>query len=386
MTNGLGSPLRSVVTDVVQRAFGTSCRVGSAEPLGGERPRSEVLRVWLTGGDAPRSVVVKHSKVSADSDPQLDRFHAELSALRLLDSLGDHHLAPQLVGDSPHVHVIVMTDLGSGPSLADLLQGGAPRAAATWMHAYAESLGRLGALTHARVGDLHDIRTGLGAQDGLMLWDRSVRSLNDELGQVLAGVGVPLNDGAAGELDEVRRQLCADPTWRTLTSGDPCPDNTVLGTNGRVAHFDFEFACARSALVDGTYLTMPFPTCWCANAIPPAQQDSLMRSYRAALADGVPAARDDDGFAGAVVAASAYWLVRSLVWHLPVASTADQVWGISTLRQRLVQRLSSFVHVARHHDLMPAFANAAEALHRLLRGAWVGLTPMPTYPGLRTPG
>jgi predicted Ser/Thr protein kinase len=92
-------------------ALGTT--LTAPEDLGGSE-RSLVLRCRLPDGG---SVVIK---TYPDSDEGRQSFAAEAAGLALAGGAG---AAPRLLAASPRALLIVMTDLGSGPSLADLLLG-----------------------------------------------------------------------------------------------------------------------------------------------------------------------------------------------------------------------------------------------------------------------
>jgi hypothetical protein len=53
--------------------------------------------------------------------------------------------------------------------------------------------------------------------------------------------------------------------FTVLTHGDICPDNVFDHEGKDLQLIDFEWNFVRNALLDGTYLRMSMPTCWCAN-------------------------------------------------------------------------------------------------------------------------
>jgi Phosphotransferase enzyme family len=127
------------------------------------------------------------------------------------------------------------------------------------------------------------LRHDLGAQDDGALWMKDVQEVISAVDESLAWVGLSLTPDAAVELNQLQMGLTAQDAWVTFTHGDPCPDNNVVTADGSVVHFDFEFARARPALVDGSYVVVPFPTCWCVNAIPSALRSEITDTYRADL-------------------------------------------------------------------------------------------------------
>ena len=388
MVPGLPPRTSGPVEDLVRKAFGGGTRIVSVEDVGGRRRRSLIHRLTLSGPNAPQSVIVKQLKAvrpdTARDNDQNSLFLAELSSLRFLTELGLDDLSPRLFAHDVASHVLVMQDLGPGVSMADVLQARPEPSSLPTLHAYASSLGRLHGLSAPHLNRFLTLRTEVGAQDDAALWAKDVQEDISAVDASLAWVDLSLSPYASAELNDVQERLTAHDAWVTFTHGDPCPDNNVVAADGSVVHFDFEFAQARPALVDGSYFVVPFPTCWCVNAIPSALRIEITETYRADLATHLPAANDPVVFGRALTDAAALWVARDTTAGLLAgALKKDQKWGISTWRQRMIHRLPAFIELAHRHDHLPAFAETAESLHRRLTGKWVKLTPMPTYPALR---
>ena len=387
MSPDLPPRTRGPVEDLVRGAFGAGTRVDTVEDVGGDRRRSLIHRLTLSGADGPPSVIVKQLKAagangSGDHD-QTSLFLAELSSLRFLTELGLDDLSPRLFAHDADEHILVMQDLGAGESMAEVLQRDPTPSSVSTLHAYARSMGRLHGASAARLDRFLALRSEVGAQDDASLWAKDVAHIS-AVEASLAWVDLSLSAAAAAELNQLQRRLTSQNAWVTFTHGDPCADNNIVTSEGSVVHFDFEFARARPDLVDGSYFVVPFPTCWCVNAIPSALRMAVTETYRAELATHLPEAGDPVRFGRALTDAAAFWVVRDITTRLlEGALKEDQTWGISTWRQRLIHRLPAFVELAHRHDHLPALAETAEALHRRLTGRWVALAPMPTYPALR---
>ncbi len=95
---------------LLARAWGPGTSVRAAEPIW---DRSHVVRVHLATG---RSVVMKKR---ADKDT----FGAELAALEYLNGMPEP-VAPRLLGADADAGILLMEDLGPGPSLAGSLLAG----------------------------------------------------------------------------------------------------------------------------------------------------------------------------------------------------------------------------------------------------------------------
>jgi hypothetical protein len=108
--------------------------------LGGSE-RSAVLRCALPDGG---TVVVKAYPQTAAG--RLG-WAAEAAGLEFIEAMPSGGSGPRLLGVAPEVPLVVMSDLGSAPSLADLLLGSSqPAAARAWLD-WAVTCGRLAAVS-----------------------------------------------------------------------------------------------------------------------------------------------------------------------------------------------------------------------------------------------
>jgi hypothetical protein len=91
---------------------------------------------------------------------------------------------------------------------------------------------------------------------------------------------------------------------------------------------DFEFAWFRHALLDAVHPRMIFPTCWCANRVPPGMLVAFEERHRAGVIQACPTAADDREWERNLAYACAGRLVSSIGWLLPALSTrtANGAW------------------------------------------------------------
>jgi hypothetical protein len=81
-----------------------------------------------------------------------DRFFNEWSSLALISSLAPaDQFAVRLYGYQVELRLLIIEDLGDGPSLADCLLGNDATAAETALIAYMRSLGRMHAATAGQI-------------------------------------------------------------------------------------------------------------------------------------------------------------------------------------------------------------------------------------------
>jgi len=88
-------------------------------------------------------------------------------------------------------------------------------------------------------------------------------------------------------------------------------------------------------------------------------------------------------FEDALVDACGYWVLRTLVRHLPQALDEDHCWGIATIRPRLVARLEAFITAAEAYHRLPAMRGTAHRVLEVLRRRWPATHPLSLYPAFR---
>ena len=341
---------------LLTRVWGPGTSVRAAEPIW---DRSHVVRLHL----APdRSVVMKKR---ADNDT----FGVELAALEYLNGMPES-VAPRLLGADADVGILLMEDLGPGPSLADsLLTGDRSRVRADLV-AYAGALGSVHAWSMGRPGD-----PCLGAPP----WPAIVARGKD----AFLGAAVSLGLAAAGARTDIDQlSLILNETgYHGLVHGDLCPDN-VRFLDGRCRIFDFEHSGWGPVVLDASYLLAPFPSCWCFGRLPASVAAPAMSAYRGRLeAAGIDLGPSWDV---AMTAALGAWV---LAWGSEIAKLLDEdsEWGTTTMRPRLLTWLRSFTSAADRSGVLPGLRVLAGELHERLSARWPEAV-IADYPALARPG
>ena len=371
-------PMLDVVESALAAAWSTRVTLVSPERLWG---RENVLRFEVDAhgvSGVPASVVLKRP-----TDERSERgFAPERAALTVLGS-DDRSVSPQLFAAADDPQFVVMEDLAGGPSLADLLLARDRDAATRGLLLYAEAL-----------ADLHV--AGLTARDQFEARLRAhhrdpreaqwmQRPSSSDLTSQLEALGVTAT-GVEADLAVIDRALSQPGDFDSIVHGDPCPDNCRI-TEGRLRLFDFEITFVGHMLIDALYLVVPFPTCWCVAALPEDVAGHALDTYRARIADVVPAATDDRVWAREVRLIWAAWITSAVFRTLARARSGEEAWGTSTRRERVVTRLASFVAHAPSSDPLPAFTACAEQVLAALRKHWAPDEPaLPAYPALAGPG
>ena len=337
-------------------AWGPGASVRAAEPIW---DRSHVVRLHLA---EDRSVVMKKRAGK-------DTFGAELSALEYLNGMPEP-VAPRLLGADANAGILLMEDLGPGPSLADsLLVGDSSRVRADLV-SYAEALGSMHAWS---MGRPKDARLGARPWPGLVARGKDA----------FLGAAVSLGLAAAGagtEIDQLS-MILNETGCQGLVHGDACPDN-VRFAGGACRIFDFEHSGWGPVVLDVSYLLAPFPSCWCFGRLPDSVAAPAMSAYRGRLqAAGIDLGPSWDA---AMTAALGAWVVA---WGRQIAKLleTDNEWGTTTMRPRLLTWLHSFTSAADQSGVLPGLRVLAGDLHEQLSARWPEAV-IADYPALARPG
>ncbi len=302
--------------------------------LGGSE-RSAVLRCRSSHGG---TVIVKTYPTGTEGE---QGYCAEAAGLEFTAGLG---AGPELLAADPAQHVIVMSDLGDAPSLADILldasQADATASLLDWVRAGAElavgtagrqrefarllarhrpgagratDSGRGPGTASAEAGRWHD-----GAADGISRWVS--RRLGATPG-LLSALGLAVPAGLASDLRELASTLLSG-RWEVFSPGDICPDNNLLTAQG-VRFIDFESAEFHSAFLDAAYLRMPFSSCWCVFRLPAGLARQAESLFRERICDVHPELCDDAVWQPGLRAANAAWTLHSMTYLLDRSLIAD---------------------------------------------------------------
>jgi Ser/Thr protein kinase RdoA (MazF antagonist) len=341
---------------LLARAWGPGTSVRAAEPIW---DRSHVFRLHL-GPD--RSVVMKKRAEG-------DTFGVELAALEHLNGMPEP-VAPRLLGADGEAGILLIEDLGPGPSLADsLLTGDRSRVRADLV-SYAEALGSIHAWSIGRPGDPR-----LEAPP----WPGAVARGKDAFLAAAAALGLA-TAGAGTEIGQLSLIL-NETGYHGLVHGDPCPDN-VRFLDGRCRVFDFEHSGWGAVVLDASFLLAPFPSCWCFGRLPASVAAPAMSAYRGRLqAAGIELGPSWDA---AMTAALGAWIVA---WGDSITKLLDKdsKWGTTTMRPRLLTWLHSFTSAAGRSGVLPGLRILAGELHERLSARWPEAVTA-DYPSLARPG
>jgi hypothetical protein len=340
-----------------------------AEPLRGS-PRTRVMRANVDGG--PGSVIIKTYEPGYTS-----QWAGESAALTLLRGRGLP--VPDLIAAADDPPLVVLADLGDGPSLADALLGNSPAEATRRLDEWVDAL----ALVHAATAhDAAGFAAALGSDTSAV--DSTPSLLADAaevLGEQLPRLGIAPGERALAELRSVTDALGDGAD--ALTPADACPDNNVSTTSGLVL-LDFEQATVRHVAWDAAYLVLPWPSCWCSWGLPAEVAGAALARWRSAVAPTIPAV-GRPAFDRDLDITVTGWAFLSTSWFLAGALAEDGEpsrrfpRGPGPTRRAVIEHRMRLA--ARRRRLLPWLADLAEEILAAASERWgdLRLDPAPAY-------
>jgi hypothetical protein len=279
----------------------------------------------------------------------------EVEALRVLPAA----TRPALVGASDEV--VVMEDLGTGPSLADLLLGSDRAGAERALLAWAATLGTALRAT-LRTGAAHE---PLDLGEGLV-----------ELVGLASDLAVPVPSGLDDDAAAIEHALSTSSPWLAYCPGDTCPDNNRVLADGSVRFFDFEGSGWRHGATEAAYCRAPFCTCWCVALLPPGLTGAMEEAFMGTLDPPEP-----EAFRSTVDLAAASWTVMSFDYFRRAVHDGRPIGpkgrAPGDARQYLLLRLTALEAMS---ERLPALAALATGLADEIRRRWPEAAEPATYP------
>jgi hypothetical protein len=319
-------------------------------------PAAPVLRITLDEeyDGIGRTVITKTRRTSGagwNTDPAyLDN---ERRALEYLERAGVQ-LTPRVLTSDKDLGILVMTDVGHGPSLVELLLAQAGTPAEQGLIAMASATGAV----HAARG--HD---GFRAARRVPFLDEPM-GLWSELRAAADDLDFPSPAHASADVEALTKAL-ADERFRGFTHGDLTPNNAVL-SDGEARLFDFEGAGVRHLGIDAGCLRLSFPQYGSWAVLPRRVVSAMDRAYRTELVKGLPAVADDSAYEQLVAEGCLAWAVVRASRLRLIASTDQMV----RRRTQIVHTLTSATETARPTGLYPALTGWLDELVDAMRTRW----------------
>lgn len=364
------------IEQLLSGTVGARVRVLDREGLGS--PWAPVERLTLDGEYAGvgRTVIIKTRRGEDGTwgnDPR--NLYNERVVLELLTRL-KIGLAPEYLAVADDNEVLVMTDLGAGPSVEDLLLGPDPHAATAGLVALARTTGVLHGAARSAIDAPLTVSAQRHLRDPLGMWP--------ELRQSVTEHGFSAPAAAVSEDVSALDTALNSVEFLSLGHGDLTPNNGVLVDDG-ARLVDFEGAGFRHIGLDAACLRLPFPHYGRWAVLPADVLAQMDRAYREEMVKAFPAASDDKEYEGAMAAGCAVWaIIRA--HRLPVINSTTQSSADAVRRRtQIVQTLSSFVETAvragRFETLAAWFAELVEQMRRRWPEARQPPRGFPAYAG-----
>jgi hypothetical protein len=368
----------------------------SLQPHPALESENVVLRCDVMGYDGLSQVIVKQMVLDGVEEKRqtwlVKRFLNECASLQFLNTLPEKYTARWIAGQVEK-RLFIVEDLGSFPSVQDVLFKEDAQTATQALMTYATVLGQFQAATVGREQAFKSTQAEVGAVTPWCDGNYNTLETLPILLECLNTLQVIPADNFEAELRSVAAAIHDSPLFRALCHCDAGMHNVLWLNDGSVCLLDFEFAQYQHALTDIVCARMSFPPAYHGYPVPLSIVIQMENTYRMELAKGIPAANDDKLFYDGLVQTCAQWTFSELagMWrayfqdHLKRDEAYDSQEGRTpesreTLRRRLIGYLRAFVGVAEEYDRLPAVrATFAQVIDVLLRH-WEGVEPLPCYP------
>lgn len=394
--------LLAAAEQVISNALGSQIHIVKVKRLTKKGRRNLLLRCFIDPvGDLPSSFILK--KVETDIyDPEdadswdTMRFFKDWAGAQFLSTiLREFDYCPLWHGGDRDLGFSILEDLGHHFSLVEPLLGKDRNLAEKILLKYAARLGQLHTHTIGKAATFENLFHSLSPQarlSSLKLTSQAARipvqranALDQafrDLQAKLESLGVHIESDLSKELEAIVTAITEPGSFLAYIHADPCPDNVfVKGDELRL--IDFEFGHFGHALIDATYGRMIFPTCWCASRLPHGMVSKMEISYRNEFVQGCPQAQDDSIFETELVKICGFWLLSTLVRHLQETLKKDRVWGMASVRQRVLGRLEAFINTSEQFAKFPSLRGLSSRLLELLHRKWTHTPPLSLYPAFQ---
>lgn len=279
-------------------------------------------------------------------------------------------LFPRYYGGDQTSATIIIEDLGSDRSriLGNILQSEDTDSALEALRSFQKTLAAMHLASLGKHSEFTRIAESYGNAAITRHRIHSIAEALRAVPELISQFGIRNQPELPDEIDEVCAALNQPGPFLTFTHGDSTPANFYVAPN-RPRLFDLETCGFRHALLDGVFARIRYLHSVWAHALPLHIQQMLADVYRSELRRGIPAVADDRNYQQAYTACAAGWLA-GLLQFLAQVDRSDRVWGLSTIRQRIIAGLESFCSISEETGNYPMFAITARALAARLYSLW----------------
>jgi hypothetical protein len=391
------------ITYILQDYFADEVQIDRFDFLSEPNRRNKVVRLFLhsTSSSIPRSLILKQSLAEEsdfDDEEAYARYARDWAGLEFVSTVQKNaHHVPRFYGGNQEYRMILIEDLGEQHiSLVDSLTIRNREKAISALSRFMKALGSFHANSYGCTEQYEAIlrRINTNAETLQEELNFICSDLLSQLELANKNLSLHLSTACIDEAKGLIESVLNPGPFTVLTHGDICPDNVFDHEEHRdLQLIDFEWACVRSALLDGTYLRMSMPTCWCAKAIPVDIIEPLERIYREELKRIIPSAADDLAYTTAYTQACGFWVLQQTLHFINSTIESDRVgpsgptpehslWNAEEnwVRPRVLSRLQAFVDVAAQHGQLPHLRQMTELMLVKLRIQWPDTKSLECYP------
>ncbi|WP_026917827.1 hypothetical protein [Gordonia shandongensis] len=367
-----------VAAGVLAKRAGTAVHLDDPEDLGGSG-RTAVLRARVIDNPVSldRTVVVK----AFDEETPAAQVLREIASYRYATALPTQSRpGPQLLASDLDARVLVLTDLGNGRSMVEVLGSDDPDDVERGVSAWGQALGRMHAATLG------------GDEDFATLLRISGKSVKGSVRKAVAAGGGVRDEAAAAfaAFDDVTRQLGVDlPTdardllgeglalfddgdFRAFSPADVGPENILLNGDG-IKFMDYEWGEFRDATLDVAYAQATFPARLSVDVVGhrPELETALSDAWRAEVKPLWPS-MTDRGLENRILKARTLWVWLSTYWMIRGDATGHD-WALHTTDARvLLSRWADLADAGESVGAADGFVDCADRVREALRVFWFG--------------
>lgn len=345
----------------------------------------------------PRSIILKKTEIEKQNvkaeteEAQLSRFAHDWAGLEFLTQIGGNH-APYFYSGSLEHQFILFEDLGLHSSLVGALTRSASNnnvgIAETALEKYVKRLGKMHADTAGHFSLFSKILTRIYPKVDRYHYFPDL----SEIICLFEKLDIFSNE-LESEIRDIVDFAQSKNDFHVFLHGDICPDN-VFFVGDDIRFIDFEFGDFGNAFIDGTYLRMFMPSCWCSKKFPESVINKMESIYREELKRKILITSNEEEYNKNLTYACAYWVIRNLQnldemelidreWVGASGLTdADSLWDPSTntARPRVLSRLKAFVSLSNKTGHFPQLSHRINSLLSFLKNKWPETNELDLYP------
>ncbi|MUM18463.1 kinase [Mycobacterium sp. CBMA271] len=313
MTTLLADPVAQVMAtaeELLTRRAGATVTLAEPEDLGGSGP-AIVLRVRAVQNPfaLPKSMVIKQVP-EGGSDASVLR---EVVSYQFANSLtAKHRPGPELVAYDIAERLIVLTDLGSAPTMSELLAERNRAATNHALMAWAQALGRMHVATVGREVDFAALLRRIGVKKTDV--DSSQQRLGGAeaiapLRQILrTEYSLDVSEALVSRIQQTA-ELFGKGGVRAFSPSEVAPDNILVTEHG-VRILDYEWGGFRDIVLDIAHALTVYPEFLSAAERDAVAEldDAMTEAWRSDVVSIAPALADDESLARRILDARLMWV------------------------------------------------------------------------------